>query len=56
MNVFLTGLPSGDDQNLEIQGSVTVSNIETEVSQEENAFNDKHFCEFLFHYYHCICF
>ncbi|XP_027014877.2 histone-lysine N-methyltransferase PRDM9 isoform X1 [Tachysurus fulvidraco] len=40
------GLPSGEDQNLEIQGSVTVCNIETEESQEENAFNDKHFyCE-----------
>ncbi|XP_060795457.1 histone-lysine N-methyltransferase PRDM9 [Neoarius graeffei] len=40
------GLPSGEDQNLEIQGSVTVCNIETEVCQEENAFNDQHFyCE-----------
>ncbi|KAI4898381.1 hypothetical protein NFI96_010198 [Prochilodus magdalenae] len=41
------GLPPGEDQNLEIQGSVTVCSVEVEPEvQEENPFNDEHFyCE-----------
>ncbi|XP_066520516.1 histone-lysine N-methyltransferase PRDM9 [Hoplias malabaricus] len=41
------GLPPGEDQNLEIQGSVTVCIVEAETeTQEENTFNDEHFyCE-----------
>lgn len=52
---ILTGLPSGEDQNLEIQGSVTVFKIETVVNHEENVFDDQHFCEFSFLHYHHIC-
>ncbi|KAL7870145.1 hypothetical protein AOLI_G00141330 [Acnodon oligacanthus] len=41
------GLPPGEEQSLEIQGSVTVCSVEVETEiHEENAFNDGHFyCE-----------
>ncbi|KAL7845087.1 hypothetical protein AOLI_G00232790 [Acnodon oligacanthus] len=44
---MMTGLPPGEEQSLEIQGSVTVCSVEVETEiHEENAFNDGHFyCE-----------
>ncbi|KAK1794332.1 hypothetical protein P4O66_011211, partial [Electrophorus voltai] len=39
-------LPPGQDQSLEIQGSVTICNIEVEETQEENSFHDElYYCE-----------